>query len=51
MPEPTTNPLPTPPARRLVPWIIFSVVLLAALVSFFVYADRVPSLLQALADR
>ena len=36
--------------RILAPWSLFAALLLAALVSFFLYADRVPSLLQALAD-
>jgi len=50
-----THPAPAPTSsstlRILAPWIVFIVLLVAALVSFFVYADRVPSLLQALADR
>lgn len=50
MPEPFTNP-PVATPRRLMPWVVFSVVLLAALACFFVFANRVPSLLQALADR
>ena len=49
-----TLPEPVPDNRSavkvLVPWTIFGVVLAAAVVAFFVYADRVPSLLQALAD-
>lgn len=49
--EPITNPLPSASPRRLAPWVVFGVLLVAALVCFFVFADRVPSLLQALADR
>jgi len=50
-----TLPKPAPStvsaARALAPWGVFAICLGAALVSFFVYADRVPSLLQALAER
>ena len=49
---------PEPPAagaasltRSLAPWAVFVAVLLASVVCFFLFADRVPSLLQALADR
>jgi len=49
-----TPPDPVPDNRSavkiLAPWTLFGVVLLAAVVAFFLYADRVPSLLQALAD-
>lgn len=51
MPEPTTNPIPEATFARLAPWLVFAVVLLAAIGAFFAYADRVPSLLQALSDR
>ena len=46
-------PVPSRPAtvKVLAPWALFGVLLAAALVSFFLYADRVPSLMQALADR
>jgi hypothetical protein len=37
--------------KVLAAWALFGVLLSAALVSFFVYADRVPSLMQALAER
>ena len=50
MPEPITNPLPAT-ASRVIPWAVFAVCLSAAVVSFFVFANRVPSLIQALADR
>jgi len=50
MPEPITNPQPATPAR-VIPWALFAVFLAAAVVAFFVFANRVPSLLQALADR
>jgi len=50
MPEPITNPQPATP-ERVIPWAVFAVVLAAAVASFFVFANRVPSLLQALADR
>ena len=50
-----THPPPAPTTRSalriLLPWTVFAVLLVASLVSFFVYADRVPSLLQALSDR
>ena len=50
-----THPPPAPTTRStlriLLPWTVFAVLLVAALVSFFVYADRVPSLLHALSDR
>ena len=50
-----TQPAPAPTTkstlRILAPWMVFVVLLVAALVSFFIYGDRVPSLLQALADR
>lgn len=36
--------------RRMAPWGVFTVVLALAVVAFFVYFDRVPSLMQALAD-
>ncbi len=51
MAEPHTNPTPVATAQRLAPWAAFAVILLVAVVCFFVFADRVPSLLQALADR
>ena len=51
MPEPVTSPLPRATPKRVIPWVVFAICLAAALVSFFVFADRVPSLLQALADR
>jgi len=50
MAEPSTNPIPRSSVPRLAPWTVFAVVLVAAIVVFFVYADRVPSLLQVLAD-
>jgi hypothetical protein len=37
--------------RALAPWLLFAVLLLAGLVAFFMYGDRVPSLLQAMLDR
>mgnify|MGYP001290552641 CR=1 FL=1 len=50
-----THPEPAPTTsstlRILAPWVVFFVLLAAALASFFIYADHVPSLLQALADR
>ncbi len=51
MPEPITNPTPPATPRQLVPWTIFGVLLVVAIVSFFKYADRISSLLQALAER
>ena len=36
--------------RTLAPWTVFFILLAAALVSFFRFADRVPSLLQTLAE-
>jgi len=51
MTEPGTNPTPVVSMQRMAPWVVFAVVLLAAVVAFFVFADRVPSLLQAMADR
>jgi hypothetical protein len=51
MPEPTTNSSPAATPQRLMPWVVFAFLLVAAVVAFFAYADRVPSLLQALADR
>ncbi len=50
-----TQPAPAPTMRStlriLAPWMVFVVVLVAGLVGFFIYGDRVQSLLQALADR
>jgi hypothetical protein len=45
--------IPTRPvsAKVLAPWALFAVLLSVAVVTFFLYADRVPSLMQALADR
>lgn len=37
--------------KVLGPWALFGVLLVVAVVTFFLYADRVPSLMQALADR
>jgi len=51
MPEPLTNPNAMLTPRRLGPWVVFAVVLVAGVVLFFAFADRVPCLLQALADR
>ncbi len=48
--EPVTNPLPTTP-KRAIPWALFAAALSAAVVGFFLFANRVPSLMQALADR
>jgi len=48
--EPLTNPLPVTP-RRVIPWVIFAIALAVAVAGFFAFANRVPSLMQALADR
>ncbi|MEK7240227.1 MAG: hypothetical protein AAB224_06545 [Gemmatimonadota bacterium] len=49
-----TIPTPAPTSRTrmriLAPWTVFFILLVAALVSFFRFADRVPSLLQTLAE-
>ena len=45
-PAPSTNFR----ARIVAPWSLFALCLAAALLSFFLYAHRVPSLLHALGD-
>jgi type VI protein secretion system component VasF len=38
-------------SRTFAPWAVFAALLVVGVVAYFTYADRVPSLLQALADR
>ena len=40
-----------PSSRSFAPWAVLAVLLVAGVVCFFMFADRVPSLLQALSDR
>lgn len=50
MTPPTPASTPRSSMRTLTTWTVFFILLAAALVSFFRFADRVPSLLQALAE-
>ena len=40
-----------PSTRSFAPWLVIAVLLVAGIVCFFMFADRVPSLLQALSER
>lgn len=40
-----------PSTRSFAPWLVVAVLLVAGIVCFFMFADRVPSLLQALSER
>ncbi len=48
--EPITDPANSG-TRSLAPWVVFAGLLIAGIVCFFLFADRVPSLLQALNER
>ncbi|MHB1311512.1 MAG: hypothetical protein ACYC3L_05795 [Gemmatimonadaceae bacterium] len=40
-----------PSTRSFAPWLLLAVLLVAGIVCFFLFADRVPSLLQALSEK
>lgn len=48
--EPLTNPKAVATPKAIAPWVVFTILLIVGIVCFFAFADRVPSLLQALAE-
>jgi uncharacterized membrane protein YhhN len=51
MPRPVQPAVIAPSTRSIAPWLAVAVLLVAGIVCFFMFADRVPSLLQALSER